>query len=85
MKSKNWYFDEEFLTDAADAWEEANEVDDNFIKSVTGKEPDYNGEIRIEKPGYMAVLPFGFEKESGVFSSILNKFIDPSTGNPIEE
>lgn len=86
MNSKRWsYEDEAFMNDAVDAWEAANEVDNSFIKEVTGKEPDYSGEIEIERIVEFGdpSLPFGHT--SGVFSSILNKFIDPNTGLPIEE
>lgn len=84
MGFKKWD-DTDFMDEAAEAWEDANEVDSSFIKSVTGEEPNYNGEIKVEyiEP-FDPILPFGGHK-SGVFSSILNKFIDPLTGLPIEK
>lgn len=79
MAFKKWSYDD-FMDEAAEAWEEANEVDDSFIKDVTGYEPNYSGPIEVE---FVPVLPFGHDR--GVYSSILKKFIDPSTGLPIEE
>lgn len=69
-----------------DAWDEANDIEDNELTSYLDAaakqiEEDYSGELLFENPIFDFVKP----TTNIVYSGILKKMIDVNTGLPVEE